>query len=82
MNSRNKKIVDAVLLSSKSAEGWDVKTEGNEKTTIKFKELIDYIDEVSKKEKISFYDAWEDVVQWTQSEYDTCAVLTGIIDDD
>lgn len=82
MNSRNKKIVDAVLLSSKSAEGWDVVTERDEKTTIKFKELVDYIDDVAKKENISFYDAWEDIVQWKQSEYDTCAVLTGIIDDD
>ena len=82
MNSRNKKIVDAVLLSSKSAEGWDVVTERDEQTTIKFKELVDYIDDVAKKENISFYDAWEDIVQWKQSEYDTFAVLTGIIDDD
>ncbi len=82
MNSRNKKIVDAVLLSSKSAEGWDVVTERDEKTTIKFKELVDYIDDVARKENISFYEAWEDIVQWKQSEYDTCAGLTGIIDDD
>ncbi len=82
MNSKNKKIVDAVLLSAKSKDGWDVKTEGDEKTTIKFRELVNYIDDVSKKENISFYDAWENIVQWNQSEYDTCAVLTGIIDDD
>ncbi len=82
MNSRNKKIVDAILLSSKSKEGWDVRTEDSEKTTIHFRELVDYIDDVARKENISFYDSWENIVQWDQSEYDTCGVLTGIIDDD
>lgn len=80
MNLKNKKIIDAVLLSVNDGT-FNVKCEDRD-TTIRFNELVSYIDHCAQQEHISFYDSWENIVHWKQFDYDQCAVLTGIIDDD